>query len=106
MSNQKVNGHHLHDAMTQGVSNILSNVIEGSIESLEGPGREISARLALAARRNRPQLVQACKDQLQLLVKEQELRTRFDSSEMTDALIGVGIDSLISGAVGGLGSLL
>jgi hypothetical protein len=95
----------LLDGMEQGLKDILNTLIDGTVEDLDGPIREISARLTMAARRNRPDLVEACKDQLQLVVLEKELRLRSEADGFLDTFLSMGINALISGAVGGLGSL-
>lgn len=95
----------LLDSMESGLKDILNSLIDGTIEDLDGPIREISARLSLAARRGRSDLVAACKDQLQLVVLEKELRLRSEADGFLDTFLSMGINALISGAVGGLGSL-
>jgi hypothetical protein len=95
----------LLDAMENGVKGILGELIDGTIEDLDGPIREISARLALAARRGRKDLVDASKDQLAIIVLEKRLRIEGAGDGMFEQLLGMGIDALIGGAIGGLGSL-
>lgn len=94
----------LMDAMESGVKDILGSIIDGSIEDLDGPVREIAARLTLAARRNRPDLVQMCQDQLLLIVLEKELRLRSTADGWLDTVMSVGINALINGAIGALAS--
>lgn len=92
----------LVDAMESGVKDILNELIDGTVSDLDGPVREISARLTMAARRNRPDLVQACKDQLLLIVLEKELTLRSTADGWLDTVLNVGINALINGAVGAL----
>jgi len=94
----------LLDSMESGLKDILDQLIDGTAENLDGPVREIASRLTLAARRNRMDLVDACKDQLALIVLEKELRLRSDADDFMDTLISVGINALINGAVGALAS--
>ena len=94
----------LADGMEQGLKDILSEVIDGTISDLDGPVREISARLTMAARRGRMDLVQASKDQLLLIILEKELRLKSSSSGFLDTIINVGVNALISGAIGALAS--
>ena len=94
----------LLDGMEQGLKDILNEVIDGTYEDLDGPVRDIAARMTMAARRNRMDLVQACKDQLLLIVLEKELRLRSESSGFLDTIISVGVNALINGALGALAS--
>lgn len=100
-----INGHALVDAMEQGVKDIMGSLIDGSIEDLNGPIRLISERLAYAARRNRLDLVAACRDQLQLLALEKQLRLEEEGNSILDTILTVGVNALVNGAIGGLGSL-
>lgn len=100
-----VNGQALLDGMEKGVKEIMGSLIDGSIEDLDGPIREISARLAMSARRNRPDLVEACRDQLQLLALEKQLRIQTEGTGLLDMMLNMGVNALINGAIGGLGSL-
>jgi len=94
----------LVDAMESGVKEILAELIDGTVTDLDGPVREISARLTMAARRNRPDLVQMCKDQLLLIVLEKELTLRSTADGWLDTVLNVGINALINGAIGALAS--
>lgn len=100
-----INGQALVDAMEKGVKDIMGSLIDGTIEDLDGPIRDISARLAYAARRNRLDLVAACRDQLQLLALEKRLRIEQEGNGILDTILTVGVNALINGALGGLGSL-
>jgi hypothetical protein len=92
----------LVDAMESGIKDILGEIIDGTITDLDGPVREIAARLTMAARRGRPDLVEASKDQLTLIVLEKELRLRSEADDFLDTVLKVGINALINGAVGAL----
>jgi len=94
----------LVDAMESGVKDILGEIIDGSVEDLDGPVREIAARLTMAARRGRLDLVQACQDQLLLIVLEKELRLRSEADGFLDTMLNVGINALVNGAIGALAS--
>jgi hypothetical protein len=91
--------------MESGIKEILGQLIDGTIEELDGPIRDISARLTMAARRKRMDLVEASKDQLALIVLEKRLRVEQMGSDLVGRLLGMGVDALIGGAIGGLGSL-
>lgn len=88
--------------MESGIKDILGQVIDGTISDLDGPVRDIAARLTMAARRNRPDLVQACQDQLLLLVLEKEMRLRSSSNGFLDSMLNVGINALVNGAMAAL----
>ena len=91
--------------MESGIKEILNNLIDGSIEELDGPIRDISARLTMAARRKRMDLVEASKDQLALIVLEKRLRIEEEGSSIFESMLGMGINVLINGAIDGLGSV-
>ena len=95
----------LTDAMEAGVKSLVGNLIDGTIEDLDGPIREIALRLALAARRGRQDLVVACKDQLAIIVLEKRLRVEQEASGLWESMLDIGVDLLVKGAIGGLGSL-
>jgi len=94
----------LFDAMESGVRSILDQLIDGTVEDLDGPIRDIASRLTLAARRNRMDLVEACQDQLKVIVIEKELVLKSGTSGFFDTVISVGINALINGAIGALNS--
>lgn len=94
----------LNDAMEQGLKDLLGSVIDGTIEDLDGPIREIAARMSMAARRRRMDLVGMCQDQLQMIVLEKELRLKNESTGFLDTVLSVGVNALINGAIGALAS--
>ena len=94
----------LVDAMEQGVKDILNQLIDGTIEDLDGPIREISLRLTMAARKNRPDLVEMCRDQLELIVLEKRLRLEGQGDGVLGTILNVGINALVNGAIGALAS--
>jgi len=93
----------LIDELELGLKDLLNELIDGSIEDLDGPIRLIAQRMAMAARRQRMDLVEASKDQLALIVLEKELRLRSEADGWFETILGIGINALISGAIGGLG---
>ena len=95
----------LADALGGGLKSLLGELIEGSLKDLDGPVREIAPRLALAAKRKRQDLVDECKDQLMLIIIENELRLKAGTSELWEKMLGMGMDALVTGAAGGLGAL-
>lgn len=94
----------LVDAMEQGVKDILNQLIDGTIEDLDGPIREISLRLTMAARKNRRDLVEMCRDQLELIVLEKRLRLEGQGDGVLGTILNVGINALVNGAIGALAS--
>jgi hypothetical protein len=90
--------------MEQGVKDILNQLIDGTIEDLDGPIREISLRLTMAARKQRPDLVAACRDQLELIVLEKRLRLEDEGDGVLGMILNVGISALVNGAIGALAS--
>jgi len=95
----------LGDALEGGLRELLGELIDGSIRDLDGPIREGAKRMALAAKKKRPDLVDEVKDQLALLVIEKQLRLRVDAGNVFEGILGLGINALVNGAIGGLGSL-
>lgn len=94
----------LIDAMEQGVKDILNGLIDGTIEDLDGPIREISQRLTMAARRGRLDLVEMCRDQLELIVLEKRLRLEMQGSGVLGSVLTMGVNALVNGAIGALAS--
>jgi hypothetical protein len=94
----------LVDAMEQGVRDILNQLIDGTIEELDGPIRECSLRLTMASRKNRPDLVEACRDQLELIVLEKRLRLEGQGDGVFGTILNVGLNALVNGAIGALAS--
>ena len=95
----------LVDELESGVKQLVDELIDGTIEDLDGPIHDIAMRLALSARRKRPDLVAMCKDQLALIVLEKRLRMEQEAKGLWERMLDLGIDLLIKGALGGLGSL-
>ncbi len=95
----------LGSALEGGLKELLSELIDGSIKDLDGPIREIAARLTLAAKRKRKDLVDECRDQLALIIIEKELRLKAGAGELWEMVLGVGLNALVNGAIGGLGAL-
>ena len=64
----QINNQPIQDAMEQGVKDLLNHIIDGTVTDLDGPVRETSQLLTLAARRNRPDLVTEAQEQLMLIL--------------------------------------
>lgn len=95
----------LTGALEGGLKELLGQLIDGSISSLDGPIRETAARLALAAKRQRADLVEECKDQLTLIILEKELRLKAGANDLWQSILGLGLNALVNGAIGGLSAL-
>lgn len=95
----------LATALEGGIKELLGELIDGSIKDLDGPIREIAARLALAAKRKRYDLVEESRDQLALIILEKELRLKADAFDLWEKVLGMGLNALVNGAIGGLGAL-
>lgn len=76
----------------------LNEFLEGTAEDIDQYGRVIAARLAIAARRDRPDLVEECRDQLALLVDEGKLRVREGKDEAFNWFLFDGL-GLITGLI-------
>lgn len=83
----------------------LDSIVEEGMEDLDGPVRRISERMAEAARRGNQELMEACRDQLLLVVQEHEIRFKAGTEGILDFLIERGITLLINGAIAGLAGL-
>ncbi len=83
----------------------FNGVIEGGIEDLEGPVREIASRMAVAARRKNQDLMDACRDQLALVVQEKEIQVKAAKSGVMDFILERGVTLLVNGAIAGLSGL-
>lgn len=95
----------LSNDLEAGLRSILNELIDDTITELDGPIRSISARLAMAARRKRGDLVEECKDQLLLIVVEKEMKLRGVSYDALGSLLSMGMNALVNGAIAGLGAL-
>ena len=83
----------------------FNTILEDGIGDLEGPVRQISVNMAAAARRADQGLMDACRDQLALLVDENEIRAKASSGAVVDFLVERGVTLLVNGAIGGLAGL-
>lgn len=98
------------DAVAKEMGNALigqfNDILDKGIGDLEGPIRAISMRMALAARHQNPELVQACKDQLALILQEHEVELKATAGGgVLDFIVNNGVTLLVNGAVAGLTGL-
>lgn len=83
----------------------FNTIVEDGMADLDGPVREIAARMAVAARRQDQALMEACRDQLALVIQEREIQLKAGASGVMDFLIERGITLLVNGAIAGLAGL-
>lgn len=84
----------------------LNQVLESGIESLEGPIQEISINMAVAAKHNKQELMEACKDQLALALIEQKAVFKAGTESTLDFIVSNGITMLVNGAIAGLSGMI
>jgi len=95
----------LQDSLGDALLGQLRGILGDAVEDLDGPARQSMALMAVAARRNKPELVAECRDQIMGLLVENELRALEGKEAMLDLVLGKGLDALFAVAVGGLASL-
>lgn len=98
----------LTDTMEQGVRSMLNDILGDVANDLAGPVRAISQRLTQAVRRPGPAgdaLVAECRDQLSMIALERQLDVGSMGSELFDRMVGMGLNALVNGAIGGIASL-
>ena len=83
----------------------LREILGDIAEDVDTTIRQVSARLALAARKRRPDLVERCKDQLQLTVETRRALIEENMIPRLDGLIMTGINFLFNGALGAFASM-
>lgn len=85
----------------------LAGLIDGSIEDLEGPIRDAANRLVVAVRRGPTGevLVGEIRDELALRMVEKQIKAKQSVNNVMDVVIGVGMNMLFRGAVGGLAAV-
>jgi hypothetical protein len=90
------------NGLEAGLKGLLNDLIDGTIEELDGPIREASQRLSLAVAGHRPELAAEVRDQLALLVLEKRLRLQKMGSGMFERVLLLGMNALVNGAIAGL----
>lgn len=85
----------------------LNGVVDGGIDALNGPVREAANRMVVAIRRGptAQPLVDEIRDELALRMMEQEIKAKASVGSAMDIVLGVGLNLLFRGAVGGLAAL-
>lgn len=83
----------------------LARLLDGTVDRIDGPIREASNRLVVAARRGRRDLVEEAQDQLQLAILEQKLAARQGFESTLNVVLSRGLGLLFDGIVAGLTGL-
>jgi len=85
----------------------LGGLIEGSIDDLEGPIRDAANRMVVAIRRGptAQPLVDEIRDELALRMLEKEIHAKKAVGNVMDVVLGVGLNLLFKGAIGGLSAV-
>jgi hypothetical protein len=99
------NLNNLTSGLEQGLKGLLGQLIDGTIEDLDGPIRAIALRMSLAATAGRPDLVEESRDQLALIVREKQLRLTLGGAGLFETMLSIGINALVNGAIAGLAGL-
>jgi len=103
----KVDWEQLRDGFEASIRGQLEQLLEGGAAAIDGPIRDASNRLAVAARRGRKDLAAEAADQIALAIREQGLRARAAAPMgALDAFLTGGVNMLLDGALAGLGSIL
>lgn len=83
----------------------LSRLLADTVDTVDGPIREASNRLVVAARRGRRDLADEARDQLALAIEERKLEARAGMSLTLDTILTRGVGLLFDGLVAGLTGL-
>lgn len=85
----------------------LSGLIDGSIDDLNGPVRDAANRLVVAVRRGPAgeKLVAEIRDELALRLLEKQIKAKQSLNGVFDVVLGVGMNLLFKGALGGLAAV-
>lgn len=82
----------------------LSALLDGTVDQIDGPLRDITNRLVVAARRGHRAMVDECKDQLlvELEIRKMAARAGFESTLSIVIQRGLGLlfDGLVAGLTG------
>jgi hypothetical protein len=84
----------------------LSRLLEGTVSAIDGPIREASNRLVVAARRGRRDLADEARDQLALAIEERRLAARVGMESTLNVILQRGIGLLFDGLTAGLAGIV
>lgn len=80
----------------------LSRLLGGTVDQVDGPIREASNRLVVAARRGRRDLADEARDQLAIALEERKLAAREGMESTLNIVLQRGIGLLFDGLTAGL----
>lgn len=83
----------------------FNGIVESGMQDLDGPVREIAARMAVAARRKDQGLMDTCRDQLALVLQERQIQVKASAGGVMDFIVERGVTMLVNGAIAGLAGL-
>lgn len=83
----------------------FNSIVESGMKDLDGPVREIATRMAIAARLKNQYLMDACRDQLALVLQERQIQVKASAGGVMDFIVQRGVTLLINGAIAGLAGL-
>jgi hypothetical protein len=93
------------DQIEQALKAELSRVLDGTVDQLDGPIRDASNRLVVAARRGRRDLADECRDQLALEIDAAKMSARSGFENTLNVILQRGIGLLFDGLVAGLAGI-
>ncbi len=92
----------VRDELERAIRAQLDDLLVASTAQLDGPIRQAAGRLAVAARRGRRDLVDECRDQLELAIVERKIHARAGMERVLDFVLERGLGMLFDGATAGL----
>lgn len=80
----------------------LSRLLDGTVDTIDGPIRDAANRLVVAARRGDRALADECRDQLAIEIEAAQLKARSGAGAVLGAVLERGVGLLFDGLVAGL----
>jgi hypothetical protein len=93
------------DAVEAALKVELARLLDGTVDQIDGPIRDASNRLVVAARRGRRDLADEARDQLALELEAAKLRARVGFESTLGLVLQRGIGLLFDGLVAGLAGI-
>lgn len=106
MATLKHNWNNLRDGLEGTLRSGLGELVEGGIESLDGPIRDTANRLTVAIRRGRQDLADEARDALTVAMLEQEIKAKATMAPALDIFLTGGINLLVNGAISALAAVV
>jgi hypothetical protein len=100
-----VGGTAVRDQLEAALRAELSHLLSGTVDQIDGPIRDASNRLLVAARRGRKDLVDEARDQLLLAIEQRKLAARAGMESTFNVILSRGLGLLFDGVVAGLSGL-